>query len=190
MKGILLQAVAACIFMSGTFGSAYSATGDSTTITLTINVTARTCQFDKTSQSVELNPVRTEDFLNASNVIAIKEVPVGISCSSNVDTVKIKVKGTAAYFSTNEGGGVGGIGIPDLFKNTGTAKNIGLAFMDKDENSLISMPAGSSGSDHVVVELENGQATYVFKAGYRAMSDFPVTGGSFASSVNLTFDYD
>lgn len=181
MKGILLQAVAACIFMSGSVGSAYSATGDKTTITLTINVTARTCQFDKASQSVELAPVRVEDFMHTSGIFAHKEVPVGISCSSNIDTVKINVKGEPAQSDNN-------VVHPALFRNTGSAKNIGLAFMDKNKKQISSV-AGDG--DSVEVELENGKATYLFWAGYGALTGIPhVSGGSFASSVNLTFDYE
>ncbi|MGT3828533.1 fimbrial protein [Enterobacter kobei] len=187
MKRILAQTAGICILLSGVTGNAYSATGDTTAINITINVKARTCQFDKASQTVELSPVRVGDFVNTLQVIAVKEVPVGIKCSSSVDTVKIKVSGTPAYFATDP---VGGSLIPNLFRNTGTAKNIGLAFMDKNSKPLSAIEESGGGIDYVAVEPENGQATYVFKAGYQAMSDYPVTGGTFASSVNLTFDYD
>lgn len=188
MKRILLQTVAAYILLSGYSVIAYSATGDTTSINVTINVTGRTCQFDKASDTVQLTPVRVEDFINSSRIIAIKDVPVSITCSNNVDAVKINVKGESAYFhNDNSPSGV----HPYLFQNTGTAKNIGLAFMDKDGKQLSSVNAG----EHITVPLENGKASYAFKAGYGALVSeqaglYYISAGSFQSSVNLTFNYD
>jgi len=188
MKRILPRALTTCILLSGYIASAYSATGDTTNIDITINVTGRTCQFSKATDTIQLEPVRVEDFIHTSRIIGIKEVPVSISCSNNVDTVKIHVKGEPAYFNNGSAPSTLHTG---LFQNTGTARHIGLAFMDKDNKQMSSVNDGNS----VVVTLENGEATYVFKAGYGALvySDMGgaqhVTGGSFQSSVHLTFDY-
>lgn len=183
MKRILAQTAGVCILLSGTTGNTYSATGDTTTITVTINVKGRTCQFDKTSDSITLETVRIEDFFHTSGIIGIKDVPVSINCTNNVDTVKIKASGKPATYDDS-----GGATDAGFFHNDGSAKHIGLAFMDKDGKQISSI--GTS-NNHVVVPLKNGKATYVFKAGYGALSEARyISGGSFQSSVNLTFDYE
>lgn len=183
MKKVISRALATSMLVSVFLTDAYSATVD-----VTINVTGRTCNFDKTTDTVTLDTVRVEDFINSKKIIGIKDVPVGIKCSSDVDTVKIKVSGEPAVDNN-------GASHPDYFRNTGSAKNIGLAFMDISGNPL-SAGAGA-GENSVAVRLDNGGvASYTFKAGYTALVPAArnggqyISGGDLQSSVNLTFDYD
>lgn len=181
MKRRIFPAITASLLLAGLTGQTHAATGDSVAVNITITVTAPTCEFDKLSDTVQLDTVRVEDFTKGDRIVGIKDVPVSITCN-NLDAVKIKATGVPAYSSRSPA-----VTDTTLFHNTGTAKNIGLAFMDASNNPLSS----ADGNNSVVVTPTEGKTTYVFKAGYGAIqAGGGVSGGSFQSSVNLTFNYE
>lgn len=174
MKGILSSIAIGAMLTTALISKAHSA--GVAQLSVNIAVKSVTCSFDKTSETISLDNVRVADFLNNSGTISKKNSPINITCGSGISTVKIKVNGTPAVEEK-------GIKASGYFKNNGSAKNVGLNFMDNNGSTL------SDGS-YVSVHPSAGKASYVFNAGYIALAVAQyVSAGSFIANVNLTFDY-
>lgn len=141
------------------------------TIELIGEVKNRTCQFDKTTYSVELPPVASGAF-NHAEVIGRGAFSVTLTCGDAVTLIDLVASGAA---DDNN---------PDLFKNTGSAKNVGLRLFDNEDRVLT-----PSGLEPVTVTPEAQRINYNFSAAYAATGAGKVAPGNFISAVDLTINY-
>ncbi|WP_435947297.1 fimbrial protein [Dryocola sp. BD586] len=145
----------------------------SVSIPISVTVRGETCKFAVSSQAftlADIGVLHLQNYTYSQNII---DVPVSIDCSfSGLSSIKIKVTGTPHPQNNT------------FYNNTGAAKGVGLSFMN---TSYTALAYGTT----VSVPLTNEKGNYNFKAGYhRVTPTAPLSGGSFASSVTLTFMYD
>ena len=150
--------------------TASAETGDTAAINVTIKAIARTCAFEQEIYTTNLPAVGTEAFLTAG-IAGVTEVPVTLNCQNGVENVSIVPSGHAAE------------GDVTAFKNTGTAKNVGLRLLDSHNGVLT--PDGDS---LVRLSPAEGQASYTFRAGY-VPTGGPVSAGTFLAQVSLSVAY-
>ncbi|WP_312625186.1 fimbrial protein [Scandinavium sp.] len=172
MKALTKLAMSVILATGLIYPPAAMAVPQSVSIPISVTVLAETCEIDVSSQVFTLADVgvlHLQDWVFRNAI----DVPVSINC---LDTGRssIKIKVTGATESRNI----------LFYKNTGTAKGVGLSFMNSYYSSIMT-------GETISVPLTNERGNYNFKAAYhRIAPDEPISGGSFASSVTLTVMYD
>ena len=165
----------ACSVVLGLSGISFASLADVTSTVFTIGgvIRAKTCSFADTTMDVRLPDVDTVS-LAKNNVSSAKNFSIELNCESGVSTVSIIPTGMAVES-----------GDTTLFRNTGTASNVGLRLYDSSKNVLT--PDGKS----KVTLSPNGDSNVlvIFSAAYAGTGSGRVNGGSFLSSVTLSLDY-
>ncbi|EPZ8357440.1 fimbrial protein [Enterobacter hormaechei] len=144
----------------------------STTFTISGVLEAKTCTFVEKTRTIQLPEVDTKSLAHNS-VYGTTSVAVSLNCPAGVSVVSIIPSGTAVES-----------GDTTLFKNTGTAKNVGLRLFDNSNNVM-----RPDGETKATFNPDTTAGVYVFKAGYAGTGTGRVSGGSFAATITLSLDY-
>ncbi|EBY6849593.1 fimbrial protein [Salmonella enterica subsp. enterica] len=142
------------------------------TFTITGILEAKTCSFVNKTQTVDLVEVGTKELIN-NKEYGMTPVKIELDCPAGVSVVSLIPSGLAPES-----------GDSTLFRNTGTAKNVGLRLYDNMKN--IMKPDGLSRATFNPALSAN---TYTFQAGYARTNTARVTAGSFNAVVTLSLDY-
>lgn len=142
------------------------------TFTISGVLKAKTCSFNEKSLTIQLPDVDTKSLAHNS-VYGTSSVVVSLDCPAGVSIVSIVPSGIAV-----ESGDI------TLFKNTGTARNVGLRLFDSTNNIM-----KPDGQNKATFNPETTGGLYNFKAGYAGTGAGRVSGGSFSTTVTLSLDY-
>lgn len=144
----------------------------STTFTISGVLEAKTCSFSEKIRQINLPEVDTKS-LATHSVYGTTNVTITLNCPAGVSVVSIVPSGTAVES-----------GDKTLFRNTGTAKNVGLRLFDNANNVM-----NPDGQTKATFNPGTTGGAYVFNAGYAGTGAGRVSGGSFAATVTLSLDY-
>lgn len=165
----------ACVLVLGLTGISFSSlAADVTYTSFTISgvLEAKTCSFNETTRTIQLPDVDTKSLAHNS-VYGTTNVAVTLDCPAGVSVVSIVPSGLPAES-----------GDTTLFKNTGTAKNVGLRLFDNANKVM-----NPDGQSKATFNPDTSGGVYLFKAGYAGTGTGRVSGGSFNATVTLSLDY-
>lgn len=155
--------------------------GDTAKITVTATIVNRTCTPDWTSDTsktnISLDTIDAATMAGKGSKGGEKEFILTLTnCSSDVNTVKVTAKGTPNDEDSTD------------FKNTGTAKHVGVYIKGGSDESVTLHPDGTGEGEYTV---SNGTVAMKFKAILErtSASDAP-TSGSVTVPVTLNMNYE
>lgn len=157
-------------------GVIHNACADSVAIRVTGNIVGATCMVDNGSKSasVEMGEATSGQFQQAGTTGDWVDFELSLSqCPSSVTQVTSTFNGTADADA------------PDYFASTGTGTGVGLELSSGDHSKTLS--AGSQLT--TPVNSSDGTVTLPLAARYVATKG-NATGGTFISTVQVTFTYE
>lgn len=157
------------------------AVSDATTVTIKGNIINNTCTLDTKDSIWTLGDISIREFGGKANVeLGSVIVPITfVNCGPDLDEIKVKISGTLDPDASSN----------TVFKNTGSAKGVGIRFLDVNMNPF--KPDGTTTAAINDFTFNKGDATITAKYTAKYISTGEnITAGSVSTVINAVFTYN